>query len=98
MALYRARFIDGLSDTEDSFEFDASDELMNDTPVRVVRAFFGGADPSRFKTKHQDWELNAAFKNRERRVVTCMGSFHLGGDEPPVPFLLLIAPKAAPAT
>lgn len=93
MAQYRARLIDGLSDGEDSFDFDAADELMNDTPVRVVRAFFGGADPSRFRTKHQDWELNAAFKNRERGVVTCMGSFHLGGEEPPVPFLLLIRPK-----
>lgn len=94
MAQYRARLIDGLSDGEDSFEFEAADELMNDTPVRVVRAFFGGSDPTRFRTKHQDWELNAAFKNRERRVVTCMGSFHLGGEEAPVPFLLLIAPKA----
>lgn len=97
MALFRARLIDGLSEGEDSFEFDAHEDLMNDTPVRVVRAFFGGSDPSRFRTHHQDWELNAAFKNRERGVVTCMGSFHLGGDEPPVPFLLLIAPKPTAA-
>ena len=95
MALFRARLIDALSDGEDSVEFDAHEDLMNDTPVRIVRAFFGYSDPSRFRTKHQDWELNAAFKNRERNVVTCMGSFHLGGEEPPVPFLLLIAPKKA---
>ncbi len=93
MAQYRARLIDGLSDGEDSFDFDAADELMNDTPVRVVRAFFGGADPSRFRTKHQDWELNAAFKNRERGVVTCMGSFHLEAGQPTAPFLLMIARK-----
>ena len=93
MALFRARLIDALSEGEDSFEFDAHEDLMNDTPVRIVRAFFGGSDPSRFRTKHEDWELNAAFKNRERHAVSCMGSFHLGGEEPPVPFLLLIAPK-----
>jgi cytochrome P450 len=92
MALFRARLIDSLSEKEDSFEFDAHEDLMNDTPVRIVRSFFGGSDPSRFHTRHQDWELNAAFKNRERGVVTCMGSFHLDG-EPPVPFLLLIQPK-----
>ena len=92
MALYRARLIDGLSDSEDSFEFDANADLMSDTPVRIVRTFFGYADPTKFRTKHADWELNAAFKNRERGVVTCMGSWHLGGDEPPVPFLLLIQP------
>ncbi len=93
MALFRARLIDSQSEGEDAFDFEAPEDLMNDTPVRVVRAFFGSGDPSRFRTKHQDWELNAAFKNRERRVVTCMGSWHLGGDTPPVPFLLLIAPK-----
>ena len=93
MALFRARLIDALSDGEDSVEFDAHEDLMNDTPVRIVRAFFGYSDPSRFRTKHQDWELNAAFKNRERRVVTCMGSFHLEGDQPTAPFLLMIARK-----
>ena len=95
MALYRARLIDGLSEGEDTFEFDASADLMNDTPVRIVRTFFGYADPSKFRTKHEDWELNAAFKNRERGVVTCMGAWHLGEGEPPVPFLLLIQPKPA---
>jgi cytochrome P450 len=93
MAIFRARLIDGLSEGEDAFEFDAHAELMNDTPVRIVRTFFGYADPTKFRTTHEDWELNAAFKNRERGVVTCMGSWHLGGDQPPVPFLLLIGAK-----
>jgi hypothetical protein len=93
MADFRARFLDPMSEGEDVFDFDAHEDLMNDTPVRIVRAFFGGADPGRFRTKHQDWELNAAFKNRERGVVTCMGAWHLGEGEAPVPFLLLIQPK-----
>jgi hypothetical protein len=50
-------------------------------------------DRSIFPTRHVDWELNAAFKNPERGVVTCMGSFHLDGDQPTAPFMLMIARK-----
>ena len=91
MATYRARMMDAVSPNEGSYEFEAADDLMNDTPVRVVRAFFEHVDRSVFPPEHVDWELNAAFKNPERGVVTCMGSFHLRGEEPTAPFLLMIA-------
>lgn len=92
MAQYRGRLIDSL-DGEDAFDFEAADTLMQDTPVRVVRAFFSGADRAQFRVPHEDWELNAAFKSRERGVVTCLGAFHVA-DQPPAPFVLLIAAKA----
>jgi hypothetical protein len=91
MAAYRARMMDAVSDKEAVSTFEGPEDLMHDTPVRVVRAFFEHTDRSTFATAHVDWELNAAFKNAERGVVTCMGSFHLGGDQPPAPFLLMIA-------
>ena len=90
MAAYRARMMDAVSDTQAVYEFEGPEDLMNDTPVRVVRAFMEHTERSRFATPHSDWELNAAFKNPERGVVTCMGSFHLAADQPPAPFLLII--------
>ena len=90
MAAYRARMMDAVSDREAVYDFEGPDDLMHDTPVRVVRAFMEHTDRSRFATAHSDWELNAAFKNAERGVVTCMGAFHIAPDQPPAPFLLMI--------
>ena len=90
MAAYRARMMDAVSDDQAVYEFEGPEDLMNDTPVRVVRAFMEHTDRSRFATPHLDWELNAAFKTPERGVVTCMGAFHLAPDQPPAPFLLMI--------
>ena len=91
MAIYRARMLDAETGQDGTYEFEAHDDLMNDTPVRVVRAFFEHVDRAAFPTKHVDYEINAAFKNRERRIVTCMGSLHFEGDVPPAPFLLMVA-------
>lgn len=93
MATYRARLIDAVNDREGVHDFEGPDDLMEDTPVRVVRSFFEHVDRAALPAGHNDWELNAAFKNRERGVVTCMGSFHFESD-PPAPFLLMIAARA----
>ena len=92
MATYRARITDAVTPTEGVHDFEASDDLMHDTPVRVVRAFFENVEREALLTTHEDWELNAAFKNAERNVVTCMGSFHIA-DQPTAPFLLMISKK-----
>ena len=92
MATYRARLIDSTSDAESVHDFDAPDDLMEETPVRVVRSFFEHIDRAALPAGHVDWELNAAFKNRERRVVTCMGSFHFEG-QPAAPFLLMVSQR-----
>jgi hypothetical protein len=94
MATYRARMIDAVSDREGAHEFEGADDLLEDTPVRVVRSFFEHVDRSALPAGHVDWELNAAFKNRERGVVTCMGSFHFGAEQEPAPFLLMITQRA----
>ena len=91
MATYRARMMDAETGDDGLYDFEAHDDLMNDTPVRVVRTFFEHVDRTLFPTKHVDYEINAAFKNKERRIVTCMGSLHVEGDVPPAPFLLMIS-------
>ncbi len=93
MAAYRARMIDAATAGEAVYDFEARDDLLSDTPVRVVRAFFEGVDPAVFPTRHVDWEINAALKNAERGVVTVAGALHLK-DAPPVPFAVMIARKA----
>lgn len=93
MAIYRARLLDGESWQGGAYDFEAQDDLMSNTPVRVVRAFFENVDRAMFPTQHVDYEINAALKNRERGIVTCMGSLYLAGDAPPVPFVMMVAAK-----
>ena len=94
MASYRARMLDAETGQDGTYDFEAHEDLMNDTPVRVVRAFFEHVDRAAFPTKHVDYEINAAFKNKERGIVTCMGALHFDGGASPAPFLLMVARKA----
>jgi hypothetical protein len=91
MATYRARMLDGETGSDGTYDFEWQEGLMNETPVRVVRAFFERVDRAAFPTRHVDYEINAALKNRERGIVTCMGSLHFEGGAPPAPFLLMVA-------
>ena len=91
MARYRASVMDAESGNEGIYEFEAEDGLMETTPVRVVRKFMEYTDRKLITHQHIDYELNAAFKNDKRHVVTAMGSLVLE-HEPPIPFLLMIAP------
>ena len=93
MTQYTARMMDAVSGGEGRYDFDADDGLLDRTPVRVVRAFMDHVDKDLFPTIHVDYELNAAFANREHhRVVTAMGTLIHDGD-PPTPFLLMISAK-----
>lgn len=92
MAVYRARMLDALTPGEDTYEFQARDDLMNDTPVRIVRAFFETIDRSLIPVVHVDWEVNAAFKVADRGVACVMGLLHLK-EGAPVPFTVFVSRK-----
>lgn len=92
MATYRARMIDASTPGEDTYEFDARDDLMSDTPVRIVRAFFETVERSLIPVEHIDWEVNAAFKSTEHKVACVMGVLHAKTGAP-VPFAVFVGPK-----
>jgi alpha-D-ribose 1-methylphosphonate 5-triphosphate diphosphatase PhnM len=90
MATYAARMMDAVSGGEGRYDFEAEEDLLSRTPVRVVRAFMDHVDRDIFPRVPVDYELNAAFANREHQVVTAMGSL-IHDDDPPTPFLLMIS-------
>ncbi len=92
MATYRARMMDASTPGEDAYEFEARDDLMSDTPVRIARAFFETVDRSLIPVTHTDWEVNAAFKSAEHAVACVLGVLHVKTGAP-VPFTVFVGPK-----
>ena len=93
MAIYTARLMDAKSGNEGLYDFEAPDDFLTRTPVRVVRHFMEFVDKDVLPSQHVDYELNAALKNPAGSVVTAMGNLHFEHGEDPAPFLLMIAAK-----
>ena len=92
MAHYRARMMDAETGGEGIHEFEAADDLLDHSPMTVVRTFFQAERAHDMAHLIKDYELNAAMKNKDRKVVTALGSLILtSGME--LPFLLMIAAK-----
>ncbi|MDF1750084.1 MAG: hypothetical protein P1V34_14530 [Alphaproteobacteria bacterium] len=93
MAQYTARLMDAKSGNEGVYDFEGPEDLMSQTPIRIVRHFMEYVDRDVLPTQHVDYELNAALKNQQRNVVTAMGNLHFDHGEDPAPFMLMIAAK-----
>ena len=92
MARFTANMMDAETGSGNHYEFDGPDDLLDRTPVRVIRHFMEIVDRDLLPRKHIDYELNAAMKNRAIGIVTAMGSMILekGGE---IPFLVMISRK-----
>jgi hypothetical protein len=88
MTSYYARIMDAKSGSEASYEFSAPDDLLQRTGDEIVGILFEDVD-QKILCDHVDWELNAVMNNRDRRVVTAIGSLFPKKSEPPIPFLLM---------
>jgi hypothetical protein len=89
MATYTVRMMDADTGGEGVYSFEAPEELFAATPIRIVKAFMDHVDQDVLPHQHVDYELNAAFKNETKTVVTAMGQLileHL----PPIPFMLMV--------
>lgn len=75
-----------------SYPFDAPEDLFGKSSDQIVRKFFEHVDKDIFH-HHVDYEINAAFKNKDGSAVTAMGSLVLK-DQSHLPFLLLIEQSA----
>ena len=90
MATYQAQMLNTAEGSvAGSYPFDGPDTLFDKTADQIVRAFFEHVDTDIFH-HHVDYEMNSAFKNRDRNAVTAMGSLILDNDSH-LPFLLLIS-------
>jgi len=89
MKRYRAILMHGAHEGEGDYRFEATDDLMDRTPVRVMRAFMESVE----KTSglgHIDYEINAAKRNREHRVVTILGDL-IFAENDVKPFMCMIS-------
>ena len=90
MATYYARMLDSATNGEGSYAFEGPADLMQKTADEIVSIFFEHVEKEVLKT-NADWEINGVMKNRERRIVTAIGSLIPDKNDPPLPFLLLIS-------
>ena len=96
MTTYRARIMDAATGGEGSYDFEEAEELLRSSPVRVIRKFMEHIEHDLIPENYQDYELNAAFKSDDAKVVTGLGSLMLTHD-PAIPFVIMISAKAAEA-
>jgi hypothetical protein len=94
MATYYAVMMDGETGAEGNYRFEGPADLMKATADEVVALFFDYAQHDVLQNGF-DWELNGVMKNRERGVVTAMGSLIPDKEDPPIPFLLMISDRGA---
>lgn len=87
---YYARMLAADGDAEETYDFEGPETLMDLTVDEIVGEFFKRIEDKVLK-HHIDWEINSAMKNRERRVVTALGSLVPSQKAPPIPFLLMIS-------
>lgn len=92
MATFYARMMDGETSGEGSYEFEGPADLMGRTADEIVGVFFEHVEQQVLKS-HVDWEINGVLKNKERGIVTAMGSLIPQKDDAPMPFLLLISDR-----
>ena len=89
MTTYRARLMDAETGGEGIHDFEAADDLLTRSPMRVVRTFFERERRTELSDNVEDYELYAALKNKQHGVVTAMGALVVDGNE--LPFMLMIS-------
>lgn len=89
MATFHATLMHGKRSSEGAYAFDGPDDLMQRTPVKVMRQFMEYLD-EHANLGHIEYAINAAMKSRSADVVTILGEFEFdGGDVQP--FICMIA-------
>ncbi|MEO0809665.1 MAG: hypothetical protein AAFW82_03305 [Pseudomonadota bacterium] len=83
MAKYIAIFMHGKRSGEGRYEFDGDEKLLENTPVRIMRAFMKHIE-NQFAIGHIDYQINAAIKNQQQEIVTVIGEimFESGDHQP----------------
>ncbi|MEO1066022.1 MAG: hypothetical protein AAFW47_01460 [Pseudomonadota bacterium] len=83
MATFHATMMHGKRGGEGSYTFEGEDNLLELTPVRIMRVFMEGVVAKK-QIGHVDYLINAALKNDQHSVVTVLGEIKLNdGDWQP---------------
>lgn len=90
MKTFHARMMHAETGGEGSYQFQGPDDLMKKTADEIVAVFLDHVE-SEILRHHVDWEINAVFKNKQRGVVSAIGSLIPEKDDEPLPFLVMIS-------
>jgi hypothetical protein len=91
MARYVGRMLHGRSGAEVDHPFDGPDDLMESSPIGVMRFFMAHVSEKGF-LEHRDYEIYTALKSRDGAVVTVAGEFvYAAGNSSP--FVCMIAAR-----
>ncbi|MEL6435278.1 MAG: hypothetical protein AAFP99_00650 [Pseudomonadota bacterium] len=90
MANYRAIVIHPKTGGEGRYDFENKEGLMEKSPIKVMRRFMEFVDKKVLPAEHIDYELNAAMKSDNGKVVTAMGTMILESGAR-LPFVTLIS-------
>jgi hypothetical protein len=78
-----------VSGSDSKYDFEVDDGFFNKPADEIVEAFMSHIHREGVIKNEIGYELNSAFKNKEKRVVTAIGSLHLNGDD--LPFTVMIS-------
>lgn len=92
MPMYTATVMDAQRGSEGKYDFELPDQIEKLTPMKVVRLFMEHVDHDLFPKEHVEYECNAAFRSKDRKIVTALGVLHFEHGE--LPFMMMVAAKA----
>jgi hypothetical protein len=78
--------------TEGRYTFDGPDDLFDQSPINVLKAFMQHVDHVELPAEDAGYEVYAALKSPDRPVVTCAGMLKLAHGD--IPFMVMISPKS----
>lgn len=87
----RAVIMDYAGEGENAYEFEADNDIFEQPADEVVEAFMRHIDQRHILDEPVRYELNAATRYSDKRLVSAMGSLLLK-DGAKLPFIVMIAP------
>lgn len=78
-----------VSGSDTHYEFDVEADFFDKPADEIVEAFMAHIHEAGIIRHEFHYELNSAFKNKEKRVVTAIGNLQLEGDD--LPFTAMIS-------
>lgn len=83
MTKYLAILMHGTRGGEGRYEFEGSEDLLSQTPVRIMRVFMDSVE-AKNGIGHIEYEINAALKNKDHDIATVIGEIQFeDGDQQP---------------
>ncbi len=89
MAKYKAVMFDAETGAQNTYEFDAPDDMMQRPRMKLVEAFMEYVDHVELPKEDVGYDVQTVLKNHEQGVVTVVGLLRLAHGD--IPFMAMIS-------